>query len=73
VPRGAVMKLRPLLDAGIAESAVTGERHAGRWVDVGTPKRLVELDQELIRELNQGRKLTKPKRRYDDDRKPYED
>jgi MurNAc alpha-1-phosphate uridylyltransferase len=47
VPNGAVMKLRPLLDAGIDEKALTGERHAGRWVDVGTPQRLVELDKEL--------------------------
>jgi len=47
VPRGAVMKLRPLLDAAIANEAVTGERHAGRWVDVGTPERLAELDREL--------------------------
>lgn len=47
VRRGAVMKLRPLLDAGIEESRITGERHAGRWVDVGTAQRLTELDQEL--------------------------
>jgi MurNAc alpha-1-phosphate uridylyltransferase len=47
VPQGAVMKLRPLLDAGIAVNIVTGERHAGRWVDVGTPQRLADLDQEL--------------------------
>ena len=47
VPHGAVMKLRPLLDAGINENAITGERHAGRWVDVGTPQRLAELDREL--------------------------
>ena len=47
VPCGAVMKLRPLLDAGIAEKTITGERHAGRWVDVGTPQRLADLDKEL--------------------------
>jgi len=44
------MKLRPLLDAAIAAIAagtLTGERFAGRWVDVGTPQRLAELDQEL--------------------------
>ncbi|MFZ4534705.1 N-acetylmuramate alpha-1-phosphate uridylyltransferase MurU [Propionivibrio sp.] len=44
---GSVMKMRPLLDAGIARGIVTGERHSGRWVDVGTPERLTELDQEL--------------------------
>lgn len=47
VPRGAIMKLRPLLDAGIDAGSITGERHAGRWVDVGTPQRLAELDKEL--------------------------
>ena len=47
VPPGAVMKLRPLLDAGIARGVISGERHGGRWVDVGTPERLAELDTEL--------------------------
>ena len=47
VPRGAVMKMRPLLDAAIAHGVVTGERHAGHWVDVGTPERLAELDRQL--------------------------
>ena len=44
---GTVMKLRPLLDAAIAAGTLTGERYTGRWVDVGTPERLAELDQEL--------------------------
>jgi len=47
VPRGSALKLRPLLDAAIAAGTLTGERHAGRWVDVGTPERLAELDKEL--------------------------
>lgn len=47
VQPGTVMKLRPLLDAAIATGALTGERYTGRWVDVGTPERLAELDQEL--------------------------
>jgi MurNAc alpha-1-phosphate uridylyltransferase len=47
VPDGTVMKLRPLLDAAIAQRTLTGERHAGRWVDVGTPERLAELDRVL--------------------------
>ncbi len=49
VPDGAAMKLRPLLDAGIAGGVITGERYTGRWVDVGTPERLAELDMELAR------------------------
>lgn len=47
VPADQPLKLRPLLDAAIAAGTLTGERHAGRWVDVGTPQRLAELDAEL--------------------------
>lgn len=47
VKPGTVMKLRPLLDAAIAADTLTGERFTGRWVDVGTPQRLAELDHEL--------------------------
>jgi len=47
VAPGSVMKLRPLLDAAIAAGTLTGERYTGRWVDVGTPQRLAELDLEL--------------------------
>lgn len=47
VPRGQPLKLRPLLDAAIAAGNLTGERHGGRWVDVGTPERLAQLDREL--------------------------
>ena len=48
LPLGQPMKLRPLLDAAIAAGALTGERFSGRWVDVGTPQRLAELDAELL-------------------------
>ena len=51
VPSGAIMKLRPLLDAAIADGSVTGEHHAGRWVDVGTPGRLAELDLEIRKNM----------------------
>ena len=47
VQPGTIMKLRPLLDAAIAAGKLTGERFAGRWVDVGTTQRLTELDHEL--------------------------
>ncbi|MFZ2266840.1 MAG: nucleotidyltransferase family protein [Azonexus sp.] len=47
VKPGTVMKLRPLLDAAIAAGTLSGERYDGRWVDVGTPQRLAELDTEL--------------------------
>mgnify|MGYP001015688222 CR=1 FL=1 len=46
---GTRMKLRPLLDQEIACARVSGERHGGRWMDVGTSERLAELDAELTR------------------------
>lgn len=49
MPVGQPLKLRPLLDAAIAAGTLTGEHFTGRWVDVGTPQRLAELDQELLR------------------------
>ena len=51
VTRDAVLKMRPLLDAAIAQQSVTGEHHTGRWADVGTPERLAELDRELLGNL----------------------
>ncbi|MBN8464867.1 MAG: nucleotidyltransferase family protein [Dechloromonas sp.] len=47
VPRGSVMKLYPLLAAAIRLGTLTGQRHTGPWVDVGTPQRLAELDAAL--------------------------
>lgn len=49
IKAGAVMKLRPLLDAAIRLGTLSGERYDGRWVDVGTPERLAELDEQLGR------------------------
>lgn len=40
-------RLAPLLRAAMARNAVSGERHPGRWTDVGTPERLARLDAEL--------------------------
>jgi MurNAc alpha-1-phosphate uridylyltransferase len=40
-------RLAPLLRAAMARHAVGGEHHAGRWTDVGTPRRLAELDASL--------------------------
>ena len=47
VPPDQPLKLRPLLEAAIAAGRLAGERYAGRWVDVGTPARLTELDEQL--------------------------
>ena len=40
-------KLAPLLREAMNAGKVTGQRHAGRWIDVGTPQRLAELDRAL--------------------------
>jgi MurNAc alpha-1-phosphate uridylyltransferase len=47
VPADRPMKLRPLLDAALAAGRLEGEHFTGRWVDVGTPARLAELDGAL--------------------------
>ena len=36
--------LAPLLRAAMSRSRVTGEHHAGIWLDIGTPERLMALD-----------------------------
>jgi MurNAc alpha-1-phosphate uridylyltransferase len=43
----APAKLAPLLRAAMARGQVRGSRLDGRWVDVGTPQRLHELDTAL--------------------------
>lgn len=42
--------LAPLLREAMAAGRVGGRRHAGAWVDVGTPQRLAELAQALLRQ-----------------------
>ncbi|MCX8086707.1 MAG: nucleotidyltransferase family protein [Rhodocyclaceae bacterium] len=44
---GQPAKLAPLLRQAIATGEVSGEYHAGRWEDVGTPERLAALDAEM--------------------------
>ena len=41
--------LVPLLRAAIAAGQASGEHFHGRWVDVGTPDRLQQLDENLLR------------------------
>ena len=42
-------KLLPLLLRAMARHAVSGERHRGGWMDIGTPERLAELRRLLDR------------------------
>jgi len=44
---GARAPLAPRLRAAAAAGRAGAERHTGRWVDVGTPQRLAELDATL--------------------------
>ncbi len=39
--------LLPLLRRAIAQRALSGELHQGRWYDIGTPERLAALDAQL--------------------------
>ncbi len=47
IERGKPAKLAPQLRAAMASEQAGGELFEGRWVDVGTPQRLAELDAEL--------------------------
>jgi MurNAc alpha-1-phosphate uridylyltransferase len=47
LPRGVKLKLLPLFRQWIGAGIVGGERHAGRWANVGTPADLAELDRQL--------------------------
>lgn len=49
LPKGVATPLAPILRTAIAQQRVLGAHHTGRWVDVGTPQRLTELDQWLSR------------------------
>jgi MurNAc alpha-1-phosphate uridylyltransferase len=54
IARGTKAPLAPLLRAQIALGKVSGEHYTGRWVDVGTPQRLEQLDNELRASQNVG-------------------
>ena len=46
---GEAAKLAPILRRAIQENKVTGEYFSGEWIDVGTPERLQQLDNQLKR------------------------
>jgi N-acetyl-alpha-D-muramate 1-phosphate uridylyltransferase len=46
---GAKAKLRPYLDAAIAQRRVAAEHWHGEWADVGTPDRLAQLNRPAAR------------------------
>jgi MurNAc alpha-1-phosphate uridylyltransferase len=50
IANGSKAKLAPLLRAAMATKQVGGEHFSGRWMDIGTPQRLHELDRMLSSE-----------------------
>ncbi|MDR3213160.1 MAG: nucleotidyltransferase family protein [Azoarcus sp.] len=48
---GRPARLAPQLRAAMADDRVSGEHYRGRWVDVGTPERLAQLDAWLRTDL----------------------
>jgi MurNAc alpha-1-phosphate uridylyltransferase len=45
-----IFKLAPLLRAAARGGRLSGELFEGEWLDIGTPKRLADLDARLQRE-----------------------
>jgi N-acetyl-alpha-D-muramate 1-phosphate uridylyltransferase len=52
--RNCAATLAPLLREQIAQDKVSGEHYTGHWLDIGTPQRLIELDNELRTSQNMG-------------------
>jgi MurNAc alpha-1-phosphate uridylyltransferase len=46
---GERFPLAPLLREAMRDGCVSGEYYPGRWMDIGTPQRLAELDRQLRR------------------------
>ena len=42
--------LREVFDRAIAQGQLTGELYDGQWWDVGTPERLAQLDEQLLKQ-----------------------
>ncbi len=47
VASGEKAALAPILRCAMQQQQVTGQQLTGRWVDVGTPERLYELDEQI--------------------------
>jgi len=52
IARGNKAPLAPILHEQISQEKISGEHYAGKWIDVGTPQRLAELDSTLIASQN---------------------
>jgi len=47
IERGQAAKLAPILRVAIEQHLVSASYYQGVWHDIGTPKRLADLDQQL--------------------------
>lgn len=47
VVRGEAAKLAPLLNDAMAQGLVTAQHYLGTWHDIGTPERLMHLDEHI--------------------------
>lgn len=52
IARGTAAPLAPLLREQIAAGKASGEHYTGTWIDVGTPARLQQLDNDLTAKHN---------------------
>ena len=43
------LKLRPILNQAINSAHVSGEKYSGLWMDIGTPQRLQEIDELMLK------------------------
>ena len=42
------LKLRPILNSAMQREQVSGEKHTGLWLDIGTPERLKEINETRL-------------------------
>ncbi|MFM2435292.1 MAG: hypothetical protein RL063_1273 [Pseudomonadota bacterium] len=52
IERGQAAKLAPILRTAIEQHLVSATYYQGVWHDIGTPKRLADLDQQLTARFN---------------------
>src|SRR3546814_13249276 len=49
IPKGQAAPLAPLLRHAMRQNQVIGQHFAGPWMDIGTPRRLKALNEQLRR------------------------
>ncbi len=42
------LKLRPVFQKAMRKQRISGEKYQGFWMDIGTPQRLIELEQHIV-------------------------